>query len=451
MRHCESSPEFCVAGATVLLALHLLLAVGCERANAPKRLTERLDALDRPNLLLIVVDTLRADWTSPYGFEQDTTPELGRWAARGVLFERTLSQSSWTKMSMASLFTSLWPGTHGIRKPRDGLAPQAVTLAELIREAGYRTYAVQTNGWLDASFGFHQGFEHYVFPIGRGARGLPRASLWPHADRVYEEFLRLLDAHPDDAPFFLYLHFMDVHQYGAPAEFQTFGSGDRGHYLAAIRWVDDALRRIRESLDESGHGRDTVVLLTSDHGEEFGEHGATGHARNVFTTAVWVPLVIRLPFSVDPVRVPTQVRSIDVAPTLLDFAGVPRPAWFEGVSLLPLIADSTTGASPDRPSFAALGFPLFRDSVVQQSLNDGDWSYVRNAEPDPAQTEYLFDRRLDPEEQVNLVAREEQQAARLRSLLDEHRRKPGRDGVRNLDVRIDPAISKRLRAMGYLE
>ncbi len=451
MRRCGPFAELGAARAAAVAAVYLLLAVGCERALPPERLAERLDALDRPNLLLIVVDTLRADWTTPYGFEQDTTPELARWAARGVLFERVRSQSSWTKMSMASLFTSLWPHTHGIRGPRDGLGPEAVTLAELIREAGYRTYAVQTNGWLAASFGFHQGFEHYVFPIGRGARGLPRASLWPHADRVYEEFLRLLDAHPDDAPFFLYLHFMDVHQYGAPSEFKTFGSGDRGHYLAAIRWVDDALRRIRESLDDSDHGRDTVVVLTSDHGEEFGEHGVTGHARNVLTTAVWVPLVIRLPFAADAVRVSTQVRSIDLAPTLLDLAGVPRPASFEGVSLLPLVVESSGGAQPDRSSFAALGVPLFRDAAVQEALNDGDWSYARNQGSEGAFTEFLFDRRLDPEEQVNLVRREEQEAARLRSLLDEHRRKPPRDSVRSEDVRIDPSIARRLRAMGYLE
>ena len=435
-----------------LLGLFVLLAaLGCEQPLPRERLAERLEQLEQPNLLLIVVDTLRADWTSPYGFEQDTSPELSRWAARGVVFERALSQSSWTKISMASLLTSLWPRSHAIREPNDGLASDAETVAELLGRVGYRAYAVQTNGWLHASFGFHQGFEHYVFPIGKGARGIAKASLWPHADRVYEEFARLLDAHPRDDPFFLYLHFMDVHQYGAPSEFKTFGAGDRGHYLAAIRWVDDALQRIRERLDAAGYGDDTVILMTSDHGEEFGEHGITGHARNVFATSVWVPLILRLPFPIQPLRVATQVRGIDVAPTLLELAGVPAPDGFEGDSLIPLVTGAAGESPPHRTSFAALGFPLFVDAMVQHSLNDGDWSFARNVERDPAESEFLFDRELDPEEQVNLVGRERAQAERMRSLLEAHWRGAAEAGVRKTDVRIDPQIAERLRAMGYLE
>jgi choline-sulfatase len=136
-----------------------LLALGCERPVAPAEIPERLAAEGHPNIVLILVDTLRADYTSPYGFAQDTSPELARWAERGALFERVRSQSSWTKMSMASLLTSLWPSSHGIREAQDGLADEAVTLAEVLKDAGYATYGVQTNGWLHQSFGFHQGFD----------------------------------------------------------------------------------------------------------------------------------------------------------------------------------------------------------------------------------------------------------------------------------------------------
>ena len=247
--------------------------LACDRPVPPSEIPDRLAALERPNLVLIVVDTLRADWTTPYGYDVDTSPEVARWAERGVVFERVRAQSSWTKISVASLMTSLWPRTHAIREPTDGLAEGALTLAEVLQEAGYRTYAVQTNGWLHQTFGFHQGFEHYVFPAGRGARRLPKPSVWPHADRVYEEADRLIDAHEEGRPFFLYLHFMDVHEYAAPPEFKQFGTTTPGAYLAAIRWVDDAVERVRRRLEKAGYLEQTVLVFASDHGETFGENG----------------------------------------------------------------------------------------------------------------------------------------------------------------------------------
>jgi choline-sulfatase len=445
----------------LLLALTFVAAcLACDRPVAPETIPERLAALGHPNLVLIVVDTLRADYTTPYGSAEETSPELARWAARGVLFERVRSQSSWTKMSMASILTSLWPHSHGVREARDGLAASAVTLAEVLQEAGYATYAVQTNGWLHQSFGFQQGFDRYMFPKAGGDPRLGQPSLWPHADRVYEEAVRLIDAHDRSRPFFLYLHFMDVHEYASPPEFKTFGTDDRGAYRAAIRWVDDTVERVRKKLAAAGVLDDTVMVWMADHGEELGEHGVHGHARNVLSPVLWVPLVIRLPFRVDPaVRVPTQVRNLDVAPTLLDLLGIAIPASFEGRSLLPLMAD---GSEPtDRVSFAALGVPLFPDSSVQASVTDGAWTYARNATPPDGKpeayearavapgAELLFDRRVDPGEDVNLVQREPAEAERMRALLDAHR--AGREtGVVERGVRIDPEIADKLRAMGYL-
>jgi arylsulfatase A-like enzyme len=413
-----------------------------------------------PNLVLIVVDTLRADFTTPYGYEKNTAPELERWAKRGVLFERTLSQSSWTKMSMASLMTSLWPRSHGIREAKDGLASDAVTLAEVLSDAGYATYGVQTNGWLHQSFGFHQGFDRYMFPKGGGHPRLGQPSLWPHADRVYEEAARLLDAHRRTRPFFLYLHFMDVHQYAAPPSFKAFGTDDKGAYLAAICWVDDAVRRLRKKVDEAGYGQRTLMVFAADHGEAFGEQGVHGHARNVLTPVVRVPLVVRFPFAVEPaVRIGIQVRNIDIAPTLLDLAGITVPPNFEGRTLVPLMTEST--AERDRPSFAALGVPLFPDASVQTAISDGAWTYARNAiaaEDDETAyadravapgAEYLFDRSVDPGENVNLMEHEVSMAVRMRTLLDAHLAEGGA-GVVEKGVRIDPGIADRLRAMGYL-
>ncbi len=449
----------CLAARRAGLTLLAAAGTSCGPAVPPAEIPARLSAEGRPNLVLIVVDTLRADFTTPYGSAEDTAPELASWAARGALFERTLAQSSWTKISMASLFTSLWPRSHGIRETNDALAEPAITLAEVLQEEGYVTYGVQTNGWLHQSFGFHQGFDRYLFPAGGGDPRLGIASLWAHAERVREEAARILAAHDRARPFFLYLHFMDVHEYAAPPPLRTFGSDRRGAYLAAIRWVDVTIARIREALDDAGLLDRTLLILASDHGETFGEHGVHGHARNVLTPVVSVPLVFRFPFRVEPpVRVAVQVRNVDIAPTLLELAGVPIPESFEGHSLVPLL----TGAEgADRPAYAALGVPLFADASVQTAMSNGRWTYARNAEApegdeeayearaaDPG-AELLFDRRLDPGENVNLITREPLEASRMRAFLDDHLAQ-GEAGVVTRGARIDPEIAERLRAMGYL-
>ena len=202
-----------------------------------------------------------------------------------------------------------------------------------------------------------------------------------------------------------------------------------------------------------------AVLLAADHGETFGEHGVHGHARNVLTPVINVPLLVRFPFAVGPVRVASQVRNVDLAPTLFELAGIPPPASFEGRSLVPLL--NGAAVEPDRPSFAALGVPLFPDASVQRSLSDGAWTYARNATPPKDNekayearavmpgAEFLFDRRVDPGENANLVALEAEQAERLRRVLDEHCAE-GEAGVVERGVRIDPEIADRLRAMGYL-
>ncbi len=428
----------------------ILAAVGfaCGSEPGPRGLAGQLAELERPNLVLLLVDTLRGDWLEPYGFGEPTSPELARWAAQGVLFERVLAQSSWTKVSMASLLTSLWPRSHGVRLPTDGLGEGALSVAELLQDAGYATYAVQSNGWLEQSFGFQQGFEHYVFPRSHGAaRRWGTASVWSHADRVVEEAERLLDGHDGARPFFLYLHFMDVHEYAAPPELRRFGTDQRGFYLAAIRWVDEALARVRKGLDRRGLLDETVLVLASDHGESFGENRSHGHAYHVFSPVLRVPLIVRLPFATAPLRIRTQVRNLDIAPTLLELAGVAIPAGFEGESLLPLLVAGEE--APDRPNFASLRANIMKTSRLQTAHNDGSWTLVR--ELDEEGREYLFDLAVDPREDANVVDLEPAAARRMRGVLDAHESVEARPDASRSDVRIDPAIAERLRAVGYLQ
>jgi arylsulfatase A-like enzyme len=453
-------------GLGVGLAAALAIALpGCRDAVSDASVPDRLAALDHPHIVLVVVDTLRPDWLEPYGYGEPTSPELQRWAEHGFTFERVLAQSSWTKVSMASFMTSLWPRTHGIEAPSDGLDDGARTLAEVLREAGYATAAVQSNGWLEQSFGFEQGFDQYVFPRAEGAaRQLWASSLWPHGDRVLEESRRLLDGRDPEKPLFLYLHFMDVHEYAAPPELRSFGTDQRGLYLASIRWVDETLGRVREMLERRGLLDDTILVLASDHGEAFGENGAHGHAANVFSPVLRVPLIVKPPFDMPARRITAQVRNIDIAPTLLDLAGLPIPDDFEGESLRPLMTGAGEGL--DRPSFASLPSHIMRASRIQAAVNDGAWTLVRDlgesgaggsgagserGEGGGGRSEHLFDLEWDRQEDANLVEFEPAAAERMRALLDAHLAVPPRAGVNRENVRIDPSIAERLRAVGYLE
>jgi arylsulfatase A-like enzyme len=245
---------------------------------------------------------------------------------------------------------------------------------------------------------------------------------------------------------------MDVHEYAAPTEFKRFGSDGKGAYLAAIRWVDDGIERVRSALDDAGVLDETLLVLASDHGETFGENGRHGHAKNVLTAVISVPLIIRLPFPIDPIRVTSQVRNVDIAPTLLAAAGIAIPDTFEGRSLWPLVAAAGEGrATEDRESYAGLGLPLFRDASVQQAVNTGTWTLARNVDPDPSRVELLFDRSIDPGENVNLIDREPAQADRMRAVLDAHLAQEPVPGVLEANVRIDPGIAEKLRALGYMQ
>ncbi len=420
-----------------------------ERGPVRNTAEERGDPESRRlNIALIVVDTLRADWTTPYGDPRGTSPELARWAAHGVVFERVRAQSSWTKVSVASMMTSLWPADHGVREVRDALGDTAETLAEQFQRAGYATYGVQSNGWLAATFGFHQGFDRYVFPRGATVPWM-KSMVWPHADNVYLEAERLLDAHDSGVPFFLYLHFMDVHEYAAPAEFQHFGTDNAGAYLAAIRWIDHVLERLRKKLAAMGQLENTVMILASDHGESFGEDRRWGHARNSRTPTLRVPLVIRLPEATEPLRVSNQVRNLDLAPTLLDLAEISIPQSFQGESLVPLMRTRGESEARDRTSYASLPALLFRDAVLQESVSSGSWSFVRDI--DAPQRERLFDLRVDPDEEVDLIEIESEAADRLRPLLDAYQQRTPLPGVVRTEIRIDPQIADKLRALGYLQ
>ena len=353
------------------LLLLALLLVGC----GP-------DEPSRPNVVFVLIDTLRADHLPSYGYTANTAPRLQELAQDSVVFERVIAPSSWTKTSMASILTARDPHRHGVRRPNDVLPAALTTLAEGFRDAGYQTLAVNTNPWLKTNFGFAEGYDDYR-QLDLVDRKFP--TCWD-VNRVGQELIEKRDV---DRPFFLSLHYMDVHApyrpsprffAGAPLELPGIGripdpdleygyrkkgldgpgvaERIRALYDAGIRETDAAIGQFLDALFQAVERENTILVITSDHGEEFREHGRTEHGSQLYPEVLDVPLLVYAPGRASAGRVADQVRSIDVAPTCFALAGLAVPDTFEGEPLL------GPGSTPgDRLAVCAVGL---NDSAPRQ-------------------------------------------------------------------------------------
>lgn len=317
----------------------------------------------RPNVLVLLVDALRADHLGCYGYARPTSPHIDAWARQSTLFVNAYAQSPWTKPSIPTLFTSLYPIQHGVyegeRRGADGrlrsdtLATEFETLAESLGRAGFRTAAFVHNAQLPADHGFSQGFE--VYQQGEF-----------DAKEIHRRFLEFVDR-GDERPFFAYLHYLDVHWPFQPAaEFRerfsttrpsaVFDREDWGglrHRIndgriqlsetdrrrlvdlhdAGIRELDERIGELRAALEARGLLDRTLIVLTSDHGEELMDHGKVGHGGTLYEEVLRIPLMIHLPGGAEARKVEAPARLLDVYPTVLAAAGVPRPAEVEGRDL----------------------------------------------------------------------------------------------------------------------
>jgi arylsulfatase A-like enzyme len=280
-----------VALALIIGGLVRLVIDAGDRDPRPRGTLEDLLALRERsdlNVLFVLVDTLRADRLGGYGYARNTSPNLDALAATGIRFAQMISQSSWTKCSMASLWTGLYPVRSRVRRAYDVVSPEARMPAEIFQEAGFRTAGIWRNGWIDPNFGFSQGFEIYLSPRSERSRSArvvrlenPNVSLDGDDADILNSALEFLRAHGHER-WFLYLHMMDVHQYAYSEEQALFGTSYSDSYDNSIRWVDSLLGHLFSELVERGLRERTVIVFSSDHGEAFGEHGGEGHARNVY-------------------------------------------------------------------------------------------------------------------------------------------------------------------------
>jgi arylsulfatase A-like enzyme len=464
----SSWPYFTLAGLLALVAVGSQFEVHVpSRKPAPAAAIGELAARNASepglNIVFLLIDTLRADRLGVYGYERDTSPNLDALAEYGIVFENVVSQSTWTKTSMASLWTATHPANNGILLYNHVL-PQAATLpAEILAEAGYRTVGIWRNGWVEPNFGFAQGFDVYVRPTPGAERArIHRASQSPNRLSGTDEDLTVaaldfLDQFGDER-FFLYLHYMDIHQYVYDEGSAIFGTSYSDAYDQSIRWTDGLIGRLVDHLEEIGVLGRTLIVIGADHGEAFEEHGFEGHARNLYRETTHVPLILLPPFLLEPgVRVSETVSNVDFWPTVLDLLGLPPIPAADGRSALPLIRsaaglDAAPSAAPPRPAFAQLargwGNPRV-EATPMLSVTLGSERLIATLS-DPVVLEY-FDHASDPGEQKNRVADHPEAVAHLEALLGVYREAASSPWCEEpIQVELDEMRLNQLRALGYM-
>jgi len=438
------------------LALTLCLAAAsCAPQPEPRGLAEGR------NVVVIVIDTLRADHLPFYGYHKPTAPFMSALADESVVFDAAYAASTWTAPSTATLFTSLYPKDHGVWtglrtfKSVDELGvevelnrmpPATRTLPEWMASWGYRTYGFADNPNIDTAMGFTRGFDHFTTWRNQGAT------------RIHDEVLALKDELLEGSrPYFLYLHFMDPHM---PYERKDSGY-DLESTVAPERYREDMARydseilhvdtQIADLFRELGLARDALVVITSDHGEEFGDHGLGAHGAQLHNELLRVPLLFhgadeagRSLF--EPKRVAEPVCLIDVLPTLRGLLGAPAEATDRGLDLTDRLTGSAEEARrllfPERPMELEI-LPFEVRAVI-----DGQLKYYRDTRLDGAS---LFDMASDPSEFRDLSAKQPDEAERLEAALQEHLDQPALF-ERSYASReaLDAQLAEQLRRLGYV-
>lgn len=425
----------------------------------------------RPNVVVFLIDTLRADHLGCYGYPKPTSPHIDAFAKEATLFVNPVAQSSWTRASVASIFTGLGPFEHGTNGRDDALSEEAVTIAELLRDGGYDTLGLTTNGNVAPAAGFGQGFRRYEL-IGWAAQGTPNASI-----DLNQQASEWLAHRTGERPLFLYLHTIAPHgPYTPPPPYReqfaphvtdpNIGSGKMLKDLFtfripnAISLRDDliALYDAEIASDDARFGAlvaelkrldlydSAMIILVSDHGEEFADHGWWEHGKTLYQEQLRVPLIVKFPHGHGAGRrIAPIAQHIDLLPTILGQAGLTVPASLAGRNLAGLLTDSDGGPVSARSYLNLDGNEI--DSVVQ-----GGWKLVHHHEQahrGRRPEKELFDLSRDPGEQRNLAGDDPVRVGYFETLLrvantgETERMRPQR-------AVLSESVKEQLRALGYL-
>lgn len=410
----------------------------------------------RPNLLVITVDTLRPDHVGAWGYEKKTSTAIDRLARESLLFENARSHSSWTLPSIASLMTSRYASSHGCWDYASRLPPSVTTLAERLRDGGYATAAVPGGGPIGTEHGLAQGFEGFFAELLGDEDAEPQRTITsPDVTRIAS---RWLEGRADDRrPWFLWAHYFDPHfEYlphdDVPKQFHATPPTGLDEpwalerfevlYDGEIAYTDRFVGKLLERVAALPRGRETVIVLTADHGEEFQEHGGLMHGFTLFEEVIRVPLAIRIPGEAGR-RVEEAVGLVDVLPTVLDALGLEVPEDVEGRSLLPGLR---AGSVPEAPLLSELR--LF-EGFHADGIVDDSWKLIVDRSNE---RRLLFDLREDPGEAHDLASEHPDRVERLERRLEAMRAR-ARASAPAPPAEFEPseALRERLRALGYVD
>lgn len=423
------------------------------------------------NILLISLDDLRADHLGSYGYTRPTSPFLDQLASGGTRFSQAFVNTHGTPPSHTTLFTSLYQESHrvGMSSPGSGNRNDAVprglvTLTELLNEAGYRTLAVTGGGYMGKSFGQDQGFEHFFVDNPSSGVFHRKTGIEWQVGKVLEA---LGDAGLDDGrPIFAFLHTYEIH---SPYESKPPFEDLYGHYdsrfvptsenlkaarqrglktledqdLAAIeaaydrgiRYTDEWLKQLIAGLRASGFLDDSLIVISADHGEEFGEHGALLHPVSLFDELLHVPLIMVGPGVPVAVSDPRMVSTVDVAPTILSLVGVDVPSFMQGRALF----ESDDEWHEDQAVFSQYRRVLY-------SVRTARWKLIKRRGAAPK----LFDLRFDPRERKDMAKGHRDVVAELSTRLEEwRRRQPTLKDLERSTAELSEEEEQQLRALGY--
>lgn len=464
--------SFLVAG----LAISALLFGTSRRSHAP--VATGPDGRPRPNILLVSLDTTRADHCSAFGYDRPTTPRLLELAGSSVRFLAAYAPMSTTMPSHSTLFTSLHPRTHGVLKNGLVLADGADTLASRLGAAGYRTAGLISSYVLHRKFGPSQGFEEWDDQFGeksckmlgknwegrdldesfcrRGSDTRDRAIAWLDGQGY-------LDHRDDGRPFFLFVHLFDPHNPYMPLPehaglFPPRGDGPLDAEIAAydgeIHYTDAQVGALVDRLAAAGLLDDTLVVVVGDHGEGLMQHGWKTHGMTIYEETVRVPLLVRWPRRIAGNRsIDAPVGIVDLAPTILSLVGAEPLASPQGRDLASALT-SGEALDPEAPVFfqrrhydspEVQGVPV---KGAKLGVRVGRWKYL---EARAEGTRELYDLSSDPGELVNLVGPRAGDARRLQSILEAWLSRTPRAGAEGERGRVDAEDAERLRALGYVE
>lgn len=463
--------------------------------------------LERPDVVVVVLDTVRAASMSAYGYGLETTPVFDALAADGALFLDASAPGTWSLPSHASLFTGTFPSVHGAHEEHPWLDDARPTLASLLADQGWQTVAFTANPWISDHLGLTRGFQwsDEAWRGGGGGRAfffafrlLDKVGLGPEdkgGDAVARNFEDWMAGRPADAkPAFAFVNFLEAHfphhqlphdvlrrfsslpdaelhehsrrlfatQFGPPMsdlEAAQTRRAAREMYDAGVAYTDSLLGRLVEAMRRRGTLDRTLLVVLADHGELLGEHGEFGHGLGFFQATARVPLLLRLPDVVKPARVEAPVSTAAVLASVLDAVDTEVPLPGVVPSLLPVL-DGHPGGLPVLAERMARGGPngrsnpLLRNDVRMRMYRSGPWKLVETS----GEGDFLFDLAADPDEERNLATEKASDLARVQAELAAWR---ATMGIPPLDAdlargaapagEMDPEAKERLRALGYVE